>query len=286
MTSGGMTTHPSDAQEPVGQVLREVFDLIDETVASITNDRVDARLARLLDRSEGTDAGASTPKPTRRNGVAADEPTAVSRSETAPHIGETTTPAPLEQQSAAEMVAAARADAHRIVAAAQAQADDTLDRAAALIVEAHDQAKRIVAAARAKAEGIAAAAAQAEAAARNAEPAAADTTSWLVEDQVSVSVDGSRVWNDDRGRPEPAVVIRMPAHYARHLAAVLDDWSTIGRLLESARGAEERELATALHEAARVAETTSRSREPGSARSTLSNFSTPSSSSASGPAVA
>jgi hypothetical protein len=86
---------------------------------------------------------------------------------------------------------------------------------------------------------------------------------WLVEDEVDVSVDGSRVWNADQQRPEPAVVMRMPAHYARHLAAVLDDWSTIGRLLESARGAEERELATALHEAARAAEELSAHRDTG-----------------------
>jgi hypothetical protein len=85
-------------------------------------------------------------------------------------------------------------------------------------------------------------------------PRIGDEPQWVVEDEVMLSVDGSRVWNADRGQPEPAVVMRMPAHYARHLAAVLDDWSTIGRLLESARGAEERELAAALHAAARAAE--------------------------------
>ncbi|MEN3358113.1 MAG: hypothetical protein V7637_2095 [Mycobacteriales bacterium] len=94
-------------------------------------------------------------------------------------------------------------------------------------------------------------------------PRVGDQPQWLVEEEVSVSVDGSRIWNPDRGQPEPAVVIRMPAHYARHLAAVLDDWSTIGRLLESARGAEERELATALHEAARAAEVLSAQRDAG-----------------------
>jgi hypothetical protein len=92
-------------------------------------------------------------------------------------------------------------------------------------------------------------------------PRLGEQPKWLVEDEVDVSVDGSRVWNADQGRPEPAVVMRMPAHYARHLAAVLDDWSTIGRLLESARGAEERELATALHEAARVADELSARRD-------------------------
>jgi hypothetical protein len=35
---------------------------------------------------------------------------------------------------------------------------------------------------------------------------------------------------------------------------VLEDWTTIGRILESARGTDERDLAGVLHEAARVAE--------------------------------
>jgi hypothetical protein len=76
---------------------------------------------------------------------------------------------------------------------------------------------------------------------------------WVVEDEVAVAV-GDRVWNADRERAEPAVTVQMPAHYARHLASVLDDWSSIARLLESSRGAEQRELAAALHEAARAAE--------------------------------
>ena len=78
---------------------------------------------------------------------------------------------------------------------------------------------------------------------------------WVVEDKVSVAVDGSRVWDAEEERPEPAVVVRMPAHVARHLARVLDDWSTIGRLLESSRGADEHDLAGVLHEAAKVADT-------------------------------
>jgi hypothetical protein len=85
-------------------------------------------------------------------------------------------------------------------------------------------------------------------------PRGGDERRWLVEDAVAVAVDGSRLWDADRQRAEPAVVVRMPAHFARHLAAVLDDWSTIGQLLESARGAEQHELAAALHEAARAAD--------------------------------
>jgi hypothetical protein len=77
---------------------------------------------------------------------------------------------------------------------------------------------------------------------------------WLVEDVVDVTVDGDGAWDPEEGSAAPAVVLRMPAYVARHLACLLDDWSTIGRLLESARGGDERDLAGALYEAARVAE--------------------------------
>jgi hypothetical protein len=77
---------------------------------------------------------------------------------------------------------------------------------------------------------------------------------WVVEDLMDVSVDGDRVWDPEEAEPVPAVVVRMPAHVARHLARVLEDWTTIGRILESARGTDERGLASVLHEAARAAE--------------------------------
>lgn len=77
---------------------------------------------------------------------------------------------------------------------------------------------------------------------------------WTVEGEVAVAVDGSRIWDPEVQRLQPAVVLRMPPHFARHLAAVLDDWTTIGHLLESARGADQRELAGALQEAAGVAD--------------------------------
>jgi hypothetical protein len=71
---------------------------------------------------------------------------------------------------------------------------------------------------------------------------------------VIVAVDGSQIWDADQRRRRSAVVVRMPADFARHLSAVLDDWTTIGRLLESCRGAEQHELAGALHAAALVAD--------------------------------
>jgi hypothetical protein len=77
---------------------------------------------------------------------------------------------------------------------------------------------------------------------------------WTVDDEVVVAVDGSQIWDADQRQGRPAVVIRMSSDFARHLAAVLDDWTTIGRLLESSRGAEQHDLAGALHTAARVAD--------------------------------
>ena len=83
---------------------------------------------------------------------------------------------------------------------------------------------------------------------------ASDSHRWLVEDVVDVSVDDEGTWDPEEGGPAPAVVLRMPSYVARHLACLLDDWSTIGRLLESARGGDERDLAGALYEAAQAAD--------------------------------
>lgn len=85
-------------------------------------------------------------------------------------------------------------------------------------------------------------------------PEQAGPRRWFVDDPVDVTIDGDGMWDPEEGAPVPAVVLRMPAYVARHLACVLDDWSTIGRLLESARGGDERDLAGVLYEAARAAE--------------------------------
>jgi hypothetical protein len=85
-------------------------------------------------------------------------------------------------------------------------------------------------------------------------PAPESPRRWRVEDVVEVEVERERVWDPEEAVRVPAVVLRMPAHVARHLACVLDDWTTIGRILESARGTDERDLAGVLHEAARAAE--------------------------------
>jgi hypothetical protein len=77
------------------------------------------------------------------------------------------------------------------------------------------------------------------------------TCCWTVEQMMTVEIDGSRVVHDDED--VPAVIVRVPAFVAHHLAHVLDDWTTIGEIMESGRGSDERELAVALHEAARAA---------------------------------
>jgi hypothetical protein len=74
---------------------------------------------------------------------------------------------------------------------------------------------------------------------------------WTVEEMTTVEIDGSRVVYDDG--EVPAVIVRVPAFVAHHLAHVLDDWTTVGEIMESGRGSDERELAVALHEAARAA---------------------------------
>jgi len=80
---------------------------------------------------------------------------------------------------------------------------------------------------------------------------AAANRCWTVEQLLTVEVDGSKIVHDDEA--VPAVVLRAPAFIAHHLAHVLDDWTTIGEIMESGRGSDERELAAALHEAAKAA---------------------------------
>jgi hypothetical protein len=87
-----------------------------------------------------------------------------------------------------------------------------------------------------------------------AEAALRQPRRWTVENAVTVEVDGTKVWDEEDERAVPAVLLQMPAHVARHLACILDDWSTICRILESARPVDERDLAGALHEAARTAD--------------------------------
>ena len=48
MTTNDMTPQPPRDHEPLGEVFREVFDLVDETVEKITDDDVEERLSRLL----------------------------------------------------------------------------------------------------------------------------------------------------------------------------------------------------------------------------------------------
>jgi hypothetical protein len=48
MTTNDMTPQQPRDHEPLGELFREVFDLVDETVENITDDEVDERLSRLL----------------------------------------------------------------------------------------------------------------------------------------------------------------------------------------------------------------------------------------------
>ena len=71
---------------------------------------------------------------------------------------------------------------------------------------------------------------------------------------MTIEVNGTKVWDEEDERSLPAVVLQMPPHVARHLACILDDWTTICDILESARPVDERDLARMLHEAAQTAD--------------------------------
>jgi len=68
-------------------------------------------------------------------------------------------------------------------------------------------------------------------------------------DGLIVEVAGE-IHDDDLGVMRPCVSLRMPGHVAHNLSHLLADWSTIGELMESGRGADETELAALLHDAA------------------------------------
>jgi DNA-directed RNA polymerase specialized sigma24 family protein len=57
MTTNDMVPRRPDGQEPPSRLLREVFDLIDETVEHVTDDEVHARLSLLLDATDYGDQG-------------------------------------------------------------------------------------------------------------------------------------------------------------------------------------------------------------------------------------
>jgi len=72
---------------------------------------------------------------------------------------------------------------------------------------------------------------------------------WPTGDGALVEVAGE-IHDEDSGTMRPCVSVRMPGHFAHHLAHVLADWSAIGELMESGRCADESELAASLHDAA------------------------------------
>jgi hypothetical protein len=74
----------------------------------------------------------------------------------------------------------------------------------------------------------------------------------VIEDPVTIEVDGSTVLDPEDGKPLTAVLVRMPAYFAEHLAQVLTAWTSIGELIHEWSG-DESGLAEGLLFAARAA---------------------------------
>jgi hypothetical protein len=72
---------------------------------------------------------------------------------------------------------------------------------------------------------------------------------WVPEQGVVVEVSGE-IRDQETGAMRPCISVRVAGYVAHHLSHVLADWSTIGQLLESGRGADETALAAVLHDAA------------------------------------
>jgi hypothetical protein len=80
-----------------------------------------------------------------------------------------------------------------------------------------------------------------------AEPAQAQR--WAPEQGVVVEVSG-QIRDPETGAMQPCVSVRVAGYVAHHLSHVLADWTAIGALFESGRGADETALAAVLHDAA------------------------------------
>jgi hypothetical protein len=57
------------------------------------------------------------------------------------------------------------------------------------------------------------------------------TARWIVEEPVTIEIDGSTLPDPETGAPLTAVLVSMPAYFADHLAQVLASWTTIGVLV-------------------------------------------------------
>lgn len=192
MTTNEMPPYSPGEPEPLGQLFREVLDMIDESVDRITDDEVDERLRRLLAEA-GYDDGRPEPAPYRTPApldlgeyqppVDPPEPGAPAArqpselwTELSPGTREAIDEAvalaarrvaealAAEAERAAETTAEAARRASEITAGLNAYADEVLDRASAqasaLLAEARERAARIVADAEDHAAQITAAARQ------------------------------------------------------------------------------------------------------------------------------
>jgi hypothetical protein len=178
MSTDDMASHQPGEQEPLGQLFREVLDLVDETVEQVTDDDVDARLRQLLDTScycrQAVGPGPAVGSPGGVNwapagllsaggpaDVAGWEEVAVARNARL-QANEVVAAARREAKAwaaeARQAAQAAREQAERILADARAHADAMLNRAAGVIDDAHERAERIVADAHEAVEQLTAAA--------------------------------------------------------------------------------------------------------------------------------
>ncbi|HEV8713811.1 MAG TPA: hypothetical protein VGX03_13415 [Candidatus Binatia bacterium] len=75
---------------------------------------------------------------------------------------------------------------------------------------------------------------------------------WIIEQATVVALDGSTLPDPETGQPRTAIVVKMPAFVAEHLAAVLVAWSQLSQIVDAWSG-EETETASTLLAAAQVA---------------------------------
>jgi hypothetical protein len=76
---------------------------------------------------------------------------------------------------------------------------------------------------------------------------------WIVEQATVVTLDGSTLPDPETGQPRAAIVVKMPAFVAEHLAAALLAWSHVGRVVIDAWSGGETETVSTLLAAAAIA---------------------------------
>jgi vacuolar-type H+-ATPase subunit H len=163
-TNGDTAPSQPEAQEPLEQLLGEVLDLVDETVAQITDDLIEERLRRILDQSghssrmpepPSLEAPITSVGPVLKHELGQAKAPAISHAAVLRLAAEITASV---RRAAGQAMADAREQSERIITEARQEAERTITETRAeaerIITEARQEAERTITETRAEAERI------------------------------------------------------------------------------------------------------------------------------------